>query len=206
MDLVTWAAEESEARLEPLGSRWLHCRGVAARAHEVQAVVAPGDRGVLVAAAYLHDVGYAPELVRCGFHPLDAACWLQAQGLDRLAGLVAHHTAARFEADAHGLADELAAFDDERSAVTDALTYSDLTTGPTGEPVTVAERLGEIERRYGPTSPVVRALERASDTLHGMVARTEQRLAAQPDLHEQVDGAHGTFLPRKTSSKGPSTR
>jgi hypothetical protein len=206
MDLVTWAAEESRARLEPLGSRWLHCRGVAACAHEVRAVVAPGDRGVLVAAAYLHDVGYAPELVRCGFHPLDAASWLQAQGLHRLAGLVAHHTAARFEAQAHGLADELAAFEDERSAVTDALTYGDLTTGPTGERVTVAERLGEIERRYGPTSLVVRALERASDALLGMVARTEQRLAAWSGPREQADGERGTFSARKTSSRGPSTR
>jgi HD domain-containing protein len=175
-DIVAWAAEESRARLAPLDSRWDHCRGVALRAQRVQAAVELDDRALLVAAAYLHDVGYAPELVRYGFHPLDGAIWLQAHGLHRLAGLVAHHTAARFEADAHGLADELAAFPDERSAVTDALAYSDLTTGPRGELVTVAERLGEIERRYGHTSPVVRALARASDALSGMVARTEARL------------------------------
>ncbi|MGH2499792.1 MAG: HD domain-containing protein [Candidatus Limnocylindria bacterium] len=180
MDLVAWAAEESQARLAPLGSRWLHCRGVATRAREIETVVAPDHRAVLVAAAYLHDVGYAPELVRCDFHPLDGAYWLQAQGLDRLAGLVAHHTGASFEAQAHGLAGDLAAFDDEQSPVTDALAYSDLTTGPVGERVTVAERLSEIERRYGPTSLVVRALERASDTLLGMMARTEARLAAHP--------------------------
>jgi hypothetical protein len=180
MDLVAWAAEESRAWLGPLGSRWLHCRGVAARAHEIATVVAPSHRGVLVAAAYLHDVGYAPELVRCDFHPLDGAYWLKAQGLDRLAGLVAHHTGASFEAQAHGLAGELVAFDDEQSPVTDALAYSDLTTGPTGERVTVCERLGEIERRYGPRSLVVRALEQATDALLGMVARTEARLVAQP--------------------------
>jgi len=180
MDLVVWAAEESRARLAPLGSRWVHCRGVAARAKEIEAVVAPDHRGVLVAAAYLHDVGYARELVRCDFHPLDGAYWLRAQGLDRLAGLVAHHTGASFEAQDHGLAGELAAFDDEKSPVTDALAYSDLTTGPAGERVTVAERLSEIEQRYGSTSLVVRALERASETLFGMVARTEGRLVAQP--------------------------
>jgi hypothetical protein len=100
--------------------------------------------------------------------------------MDRLAGLVAHHSGARFEAHTHGLADELAAFDDERSPVTDALAYCDLTTGPAGERVTVAERLGEIERRYGSASLVVRALEAASDTLRAMVTRTEERLAAQP--------------------------
>jgi hypothetical protein len=96
-----------------------------------------------------------------GFHPLDGALWLRGQGLERLAGLVAHHTAARFEAEAHGLGEGLAAFADECSVVTDALAYSDLTTGPAGERVSVAERLGEIERRYGRASTVVRALESA---------------------------------------------
>jgi hypothetical protein len=46
--------------------------------------------------------------------------------------------------------------------------------------VTVAERLGEIERRYGRSSLVVRALESASDTLRAMVERTERRLVDQP--------------------------
>jgi hypothetical protein len=64
--------------------------------------------------------------------------------------------------------------------VSDALAYSDLTTGPSGERVTVAERLAEIERRYGDGSLVVRALENASGTLVAMVARTEQRLCRSP--------------------------
>jgi hypothetical protein len=200
MDLVAWAAEESRTRLARRGNRWLHCRGVALRAHEIEDVVADDDREVLVAAAYLHDVGYAPELVRYEFHPLDGAYWLRSQGFDRLAGLVAHHTAARFEAQAHGLAGELAHFDDERSAVTDALAYSDLTTGPAGERVTVAERLSEIERRYGSASLVVRALEAASDALSEMVARTEERLATP------APGRAGTFPAPKTSSKRPLRR
>jgi hypothetical protein len=179
MDLVAWAAGEARTRLAPLGNRWLHCQGVALRARDIEDVVARDDRGVLVAAAYLHDVGYAPELTRYEFHPLDGAYWLQNRGLDRLAGLVAHHTGARFEAQAHGLAGELATFDDERSPVTDALAYSDLTTGPAGERVTVAERLGEIGRRYGSASLVVRALEAAADALREMVTRTEERLAMQ---------------------------
>jgi HD superfamily phosphodiesterase len=177
VDLVAWAAEQSHARLAPLGDRWAHARGVALHAQQITAVVDLGDRDVLVAAAYLHDVGYAPELVVHGFHPLDGALWLRAHGLDRLAGLVAHHTGARFEAQAHGLAEHIATFHDEGSAVSDALAYSDLTTGPVGERVTMTERLGEIERRYGRESPVVRALQEASETLRAMVERTEQRLA-----------------------------
>jgi len=180
VDLVAWASAQSCMRLAPLGDRWAHSRGVALRAQEIAPAVNVDDRSMLLAAAYLHDVGYAPELVTHGFHPLDGALWLRQQGFERLAGLVAHHTGARFEAKAQGLADRLSAFHDERSAVSDALAYSDLTTGPAGERVTVAERLGEIERRYGRASVVVRALKSASDTLLAIVERTEQRLAASP--------------------------
>jgi hypothetical protein len=154
---------------------------VASSAREIAAVIDPLDRSVLVAAAYLHDIGHAPELVASGFHPLDGARWLQEQGFDRLAGLVAHHTGALFEADARGLATAMSPFPVESSVVSDALTYSDLTTGPAGERMGVAERLGEIERRYGRASLVVRALEQASETIVAMVERTEERLSHRPD-------------------------
>jgi putative nucleotidyltransferase with HDIG domain len=179
VELVAWAAEQSQARLAPLGTRWAHSRAVALRAKEIAAVVGE-DRDLLIAAAYLHDVGYAPELVVHDFHPVDGARWLRSQGLERLAGLVAHHSGASYEAEARGLADVLAAFPDERSAVSDALAYSDLSTGPAGARVTVDERLGEIERRYGRASVVVRALEAASDALFGMVQRTQERLERLP--------------------------
>jgi hypothetical protein len=175
VDLVAWAAAESRRRLATVGTRWAHTQAVAMRAGEVAAVIDPADRGVLVAAAYLHDVGHSPHLRRCGFHPLDGASWLEDQGLDRLAGLVAHHTGARFEAQARGLGDAISRFEDERSAVSDALTYSDVMTGPAGQPVIVAERFAEIEERYGPASLVVRSLEQARDTIVAMVDRTEAR-------------------------------
>ena len=181
MDLIGWAAEESRRRLAAVGTRWAHSRAVASRAQEIAAVIDPVDRSVLVAAAYLHDIGHAPELVASGFHPLDGARWLQEQGFDRLAGLVAHHTGAMFEADARGLAAAMSHFPVECSAVSDALSYSDLTTGPAGERVSVAERLGEIERRYGSASLVVGALEQASETILAMVERTEQRLSRRTD-------------------------
>ena len=95
---------------------------------------------------------------------------------------VSHHLrilkeAGVIEAERRGLSDAMACFPDERSAVSDALTYSDLTTGPAGEPVNVAERVGEIERRYGAASLVVRALEQASESILAMVERTERRLS-----------------------------
>jgi hypothetical protein len=52
------------------------------------------DRDVLLAAAYLHDLGYAPSLVRTGLHPLDGSRHLRARGHERLAGLVAYHSGA----------------------------------------------------------------------------------------------------------------
>lgn len=131
---------------------------------------------MLIAAAYVHDIGYAPELVQTGFHPIDGARWLRDQGHPQLACLVAHHSGARFEASARGLADAIAAFPEEASAVADALTYCDLTTGPEGATISVATRLGDIEQRYGASSPVTQALEAAGPTLNGAVARTAARL------------------------------
>jgi hypothetical protein len=48
------------------------------------------DRPVLVAAAWLHDVGYNPAVVSTGLHALDGARWLRMLGTDeRIACLVA---------------------------------------------------------------------------------------------------------------------
>ena len=57
---------------------------------------------LLVAAAWLHDIGYAPTLAATVFHPLDGARHLRALGHERLARLVAYHSSARWEAEALG--------------------------------------------------------------------------------------------------------
>ncbi len=67
-------------------------------------------------------------------------------------------------------------FIDERSQVSDALTYCDLTTGPAGETVAVAHRLSDIERRHGTSSVTVRTMKVASSSLLAAVARVEERL------------------------------
>jgi hypothetical protein len=71
-DLVAQARGAARGLLRRLpdgGRRWRHTQGVAARAREAAAVLPLADRDVLEAAAWLHDVGYAPALVRSGFHP-----------------------------------------------------------------------------------------------------------------------------------------
>jgi hypothetical protein len=177
MDLADWSAHEAERRLSPLGARWAHTQGVVTRARTLADTVVLGDRDVLIAAAYLHDVGYDPALRSTGFHPLDGALWLRAEGQPRLAALVAHHSGARFEAEERGLGDALDQFAQECSPVADLLTYCDLTTDPDGGHVTPSARLEDIESRHGVDSDVSRGMHAAADELAELVARTEARIA-----------------------------
>jgi hypothetical protein len=180
-DLPAWAEQQAAALLAGLGDRWSHVRAVAARAHQVGAVLAPEDRPYLVAAAWLHDIGYARPLNRLGFHPVDGARYVRQQGQERLACLVAYHSGARFEAEERGLVDALAEFEPEDGPLLDALTYADMTTGPAGQPVDLEERIAEILKRYPPEDPVHRAVSRSYPVLREAVDRTRARLAAVAD-------------------------
>lgn len=138
------------------------------------------DRDLLVAAAWLHDIGYAPDIAHTGFHSLDGARWLLQQGQSpRLAALVAYHSCALFEAEERGLAAALVAeFEQEHSITADALWYADMTTTPDGAPIDVTTRLDEIGERYGPDHLVTRFWVRARPTLLAAIDRVER--AAQP--------------------------
>jgi HD domain len=141
----------------------------------VTAILNPEDRPYLVAAAYLHDIGYAPELQRTGLHQLDGARYIRSHGAERLARLVAHHSEARFEIRLRGFSHEFAAYEREESWVLDALTYCDLTTGPAGQPMTLEDRIAEVEQRYG-EGEVVDALRQATPFLVDAVEWTKDRL------------------------------
>ena len=67
------------------------------------------DAELLEAAAWLHDIGYLPDLARTGLHGLDGARYLRdVQHADpMLCRLVAHHSCAVIEAEERGLADLL---------------------------------------------------------------------------------------------------
>jgi hypothetical protein len=176
MDPDRWAATYAERLLRPVGQRWEHTEGVVRSARVVSQVLTPPDRSYLVAAAYLHDVGYAPAVVDTGFHPIDGARHLRALGHERLADLVAYHSSAVVEAETRGLANELRAFVQERSAAAEALTYCDMITDPSGAPVTFEHRVGEVCQRYGEHDVVSRSLRVARPELAAMVQRMEQRL------------------------------
>jgi hypothetical protein len=184
------AAEARQIAAALLGTalprRWAHVQGVGTKAEAIRGFFEPLDADALVAAAWLHDVGYVDALAASGFHPLDGARWLRSQRFDeRATRLVAHHSGALVEARLRGLEGVLVSeFSPEESPESDALWYCDLTTGPDGQDFDVLERLAEIRSRYGPKHLVTRFVDLAEDRLVASVRRTERRLAerlpAQP--------------------------
>jgi hypothetical protein len=173
---VAWAERTARELLVPLAGRWRHTRRVADRARLFGRVLREEELDVLIAAAYLHDVGYAPVLAETGFHPLDGARFLRGAGHARLAGLVAHHSASDAEAGERGFEDELAEFPEEGTTVARALTYCDLTTGPDGEPVDVSARLAEVAERLGEDDPIARAVRREAKRLAQVVEEMQALL------------------------------
>jgi hypothetical protein len=179
MNQADWAEELARKLLEiPLPRRWAHVQGVAARARTLAPVLGE-DADLLEAAAWLHDVGYSPELVETGFHPLDGARYLRdmhrADAV--LCSLVAHHSYAVIEAEERGLAGELSReFPPASPVLCDALAYCDMTTDPDGNLVSVRDRLSEIRERYGLYSTVTRFTRKAEPCLLSSVARTDYRL------------------------------
>jgi putative nucleotidyltransferase with HDIG domain len=176
------AAARSLAALQlvPLGDRWAHTRSAAARAEEIATVVDPADRDLLICAAWLHDIGYAPRLHRVGFHPLDGAWHLRELGWpERLAALVAHHSCAHLIAAACGAGDGIAGFAFEQGAVADALVFADMTSGPDGGRLGLQQRLDDIDARHRDESEAVQQARAARrGALVAAVRRTEYRLQA----------------------------
>ncbi|WP_229073424.1 HD domain-containing protein [Actinoplanes sp. DH11] len=178
--IITTRAEAARTLAETLlggmGDRWRHTAGVAARASDL-ALALGLDHDLLVAAAWLHDIGYAAPLVDTGFHPIDGARHLTAEGWPaRVAGLVAYHSGARFVAEVRGLSAALAEFPDERSVVSDALTYADQTVGPRGDRVDPAARYAEMLHRHGPCSVNAQVDPVRGPHLRAIAARIEHLL------------------------------
>ena len=180
--LAPWAQQLARALLqEPLPRRWAHVQGVAARARSLAPVLG-ADADMLEAAAWLHDIGYAPGLIATGLHALDGARYLRnAPHADALlCRLVAHHSCAIVEADERGLADVLVReFEPPPDILASVLTCCNMTTSPDGELVPVERRLAEIQHRYGPGHLVTRSIQRATpiilravEQVQGQAART----------------------------------
>ncbi|GJF07283.1 metal-dependent phosphohydrolase, HD subdomain protein [Pseudonocardia sp. D17] len=158
----------------------MHVQAVAARTSELAEAVGAMELQYLVASAWLHDIGYSPEIGYTRFHPLDGARYLRKAGWPAaIVNLVAHHSGARYEADQRGLGAELAEFPFPAGPMLDALVTADLTTGPSGERLTYDERIAEILDRYPVDDPVHQAWLTAGPILAESVRRTEARLAGR---------------------------
>ncbi|NNN01423.1 MAG: HD domain-containing protein [Acidimicrobiaceae bacterium] len=199
MDRRLWAENYASSLLADNPRRLAHSRAVATTASELADVLLddPEERSVLVAAAWLHDIGYAPMLAKTGAHHLDGAIHLEGLGEQRLACLVAHHGSGAAETALRGFADEFAKFPREMSLVADILTYCDLSCGPDGTRLALNERLREIRARYGDDHVVVRGLEADDDVIRGAFRRVDLRLAnLKPDATIQAITGSGRDSPK----------
>ena len=180
--IAAWAQDLARTLLaDALPRRWAHVQGVAARARSLTPSVGQ-DVGLLEAAAWLHDIGYLPELAETGLHGLDGARYLRdvqhAEPL--LCRLVAHHSCAVIEAEERGLAHVLTReFAPPPRPLADALTFCDMTTSPDGEHVHVHNRLAEIHDRYGTGHLVSRSIRRATPLILEAVGYVNARAASR---------------------------
>ena len=174
MTAAPTAREVATACLLGPGDRWRHVLAVGSLADSLA-----GLPEVVRSAAWLHDVGYASDAVRTGFHPVDGARYLDDLGWPAdVVALVAHHSGALVEAEERGLRHALERLPRPDPDLLDLVNYCDLTTGPTGSRVTVEARLDEILGRYGAADPVHRAVSRSVPALVESVRRAEAWLAS----------------------------
>ena len=82
--LILRARELALATLAELPRRQAHVAGVARAAAEVVGKHAFAEQDEIIAAAWLHDIGYAEPLNRTGFHPVDGARFLRDSSFPEL--------------------------------------------------------------------------------------------------------------------------
>lgn len=113
-------------------------RGAASLAHSI-----PSSRTAdVIAAAWLHDIGYSSQLRRTGFHPLDGALYLMSQDWpERVIRLVAHHSLAALEAPFYGVGHHLRVIEAVTGVDADILVSADLGAGVGSPAPTIDARL-----------------------------------------------------------------
>jgi putative nucleotidyltransferase with HDIG domain len=177
MTTVEWAKNLAQELLaDALPRRWVHTQGVARQTRSFADYLGT-DIALVEAAAWLHDIGYAPAVAVTGFHSLDGARYLRDvhAAEQTLCDLVAHHSGSAVEAEERGMGRELAEFGppDRHARLLSVLTAADMTTGPDGDPMSATARIAEILSRYAVDDVVYRAVSRSGGSL---IATSDQVL------------------------------
>lgn len=152
--LAARALAASLLRHQP--QRYRHVEGAARAAAQVAMRIPEIPQNSVVAAAWLHDIGYADELHDTGFHPLDGATFLREGGWDpEIVRLVAHHSHSRLLAPYFGADVALSRFAVPVGLAADVVTFADVVAGVSGSGVTVSDRIAELRTRtnHGPAIP-----------------------------------------------------
>jgi HD domain len=191
---VDEAQQLARELLADQGTRLAHVLTAGRIAHAVgehlseRGALTPAEAHLLVVAATVHDIGYAPALVCTGFHPYDGAVHLRSRGWPaRLARLVANHSSALVTAPPSLVPRLRAEFPAEHGLLLDALTYSDMHSSPAGQIVASAARLSDIARRRPDPAERARAVQlrraiaRVGDALH-RAPRTDAGGVPRPGL------------------------
>jgi hypothetical protein len=175
------------------GTRLAHVRTAGFVASRLAVLFDPEEAELLVAAATLHDIGYAQRIARTGFHPLDGGAFLLAEGYpQRLAGLVANHSLAILTADEHGIHDLAEQFPREEGLLADALAYADMHSAPDGRLIPVEHRLADIARRHDDQAEATRAgqLRAAMARVGAALLTAQQGERVGNSTHADVVHAH----------------
>lgn len=180
--LDRWAEETARTMLADTGPRLDHVLAVGEKAREVARKLGGDDGQRLIVSAFLHDIGYADQLVDTGLHQIDGARWLTDLGLPSIASMVAHHSEAAVELELRGREELLDGFERPDQRIADALTYCDVTTGPAGQDVSLDERIEDVGRRRGSDSPVYRAMVKARARYVESIERTLDLLGDQSNV------------------------
>ena len=167
-----WSITEAKAiavgLLNGLEPRLTHVCSAGEKAKRLAPRLFPdkAEQELVVAAVWLHDIGYSAALVQTEFHPLDGARYLLSQGQAELASLVAYHSDAREQATGLGLLAELQTIPPTTHPLHQLFVDGmDGTTGPHGETFTVDERIAEVAERYGADHRVTQAMMQARTRL-----------------------------------------
>lgn len=186
-DALAAALRLSGRLLQDTPERLAHCRAAATHALETAGrLLHPADAETVAVAAMVHDIGYSPQVIRTGYHPLDGALHLARLGWpDRVVQLVAQHSHAAVLAPHHGVETHLSLIGDPPRALADVLTYSDLRAGFDGRGATVDERIADMRVRHAARDRGV-VPEPVREHRYGLLRATAARVAEALEAARQA--------------------